>query len=209
MSDKEDTVDTSWSGQEAAWLAMAASGSIPNVEVRDINEDISEIGQHDLAMFELARDVVEDGASGGQLVGKHLLTKLQHVRGRVILGFSGWADDRRALFEIPIVVEFCRGLLFNCDSGLDSELDYRRAQRVLRILLNEDEMAFVDGKLVSPAALEAAGGCWLVSHCFPALIFVKTSDGPTGLMKDHALAFLIRNWLLGEGECPLQNHPIK
>ena len=151
-----------------------------------------------IIIYRLERDVVEQGHVAGAMCGITLAGIPEDAHGQLWLSFDGWADDPRELFDIPIVVEFCRGLLF---TSMDRP-QMAQANRILTVLCDEDALAYKDGVLVNRWALDAAGAIWLCGVAFTDEVYFRDPFSASGWSRRYDLAFQIREWLRGRAEAP-------
>lgn len=199
-----DELDTSRGAQESVGISLIEGGMIPGIHHLSIDgqEGVQALRQHcdegvDVLVARIPRDVAEEGISGGAVFAMMLRgTFPESVRGKVLLSFDGWADDKRELFQIEQVVDFCRGLLFlNLPSGPNGE----NASQILELLVDEDSRAFEDGALKSPVWLDSAGSVWLCGLCFPENVFFQERGK---WMRNYGRAFQVREWLIGRSGPP-------
>jgi hypothetical protein len=202
----DDTIREGKQAREDVLMSMMESGLLPGF-IHTSMESEDDVG----AMYELIvrekpplvgyrvpRDLVKHGAVGGLISAATILGMPEEARGKVMLAFDGWADDDRELFQIPIVVEFCRGMLLASEAK--PQLDH--SKKLLRMMLNEHEHAFVGGNMVHPQWLDAAGGIWLCGTAFPKDVYYRSRKGVNGWMRQYSTAVEIRTWLLGQGPPP-------
>jgi hypothetical protein len=165
----DDTIDTSRQGHEDTLMALIEAGMMEGM--RALNElDAAQTGEGTLIFYRMPRDVVTEGARAGQAVAEALVLLGQlGAEGRVILAFDGWADDPRELFQIPVVVEFCAGLLLGPDKGQRSTT---HARGVLDVLVDEIRLAERTGSMEFVSF--TAGRHWLVACAYPLACYMPT-----------------------------------
>lgn len=118
--------------------------------------------ESDIVVFEVAHKISTSGRSGGAALFQVMQDRLHLCHyGKLIFVFSGYANDRRELFQIPVVVDFLRGFLF----GTDTEPNLHQASIALEMMLNESEHGW---KL---HGFELTGRNWVVSHALPHIMF--------------------------------------
>jgi hypothetical protein len=204
----DDTVLAGKQAREDAMNAMIESGLLDSQfgkhmwmeseeDVERVYAQAAQCKDRDIIIYRLPRDV-STHKLGGWSAGLTLLGMPSQAKGRVWLSFDGFADDRRELFQIPKVVRFCRQLLFP-NSG-KPDLDH--AKRILETLFDEDAAAFVNGELVNPHILDAAGSLWLVGVAFHEEVYVRDPRAPTGWSRRYEVMFNIREWLCGRRNSP-------
>lgn len=145
----DDTVQTGAQAMEDALLARIEAGT--SWMVTGSHRDAHGV---EWVVQRVSRDAAEMGAAGGSALRHLWLTDLPaEAHGRVMLSFDGWADDPRALVEVPVVVDFLRGLV--ADPG--------SAWQVLQVLVDERTLA----EALPDDWWNAAGRLWLVAHVLP------------------------------------------
>lgn len=207
MGETDDIVLAGKQAREDALNAMVETGMLPDVrhialesqeKVDALYRQASTAGSNSLFIYRIPRDVVEGGELSGACCAMTVQGMPKAAHGQVLLSFDGWADDPRELFEIPCVVEWCRGFLFvSADKPWQDN-----AKHVLSVLFDEDSHAFRNGSLVSSEALNAPGGIWLCSAAFASDVYMKDRSSPSGWSRDYNLAFAIREWLAGRASPP-------
>lgn len=165
----DDTIDTSQQGHEDTLMALIEAGMMEGM--RALNElDAAQTDEGTLIFYRMPRDVVTEGARAGQAVAEALVLLGQlGAEGRVILAFDGWADDPRELFQIPVVVDFCKGLLLGPDVGQRSTT---HARGVLDVLVDEVKLAERTGSMEFVSF--TAGRLWLVACTYPLACYMLT-----------------------------------
>lgn len=202
----DDTVREGKQAREDALAAMLESNLIPghiHIGMEDeagVEAMYREVVEKDpgLVVYRVPKHLSRRGRTGGLLSAAIILGMPPNAHGKVMFSFDGYAGDRRELFEIPKVVDFCRGFLL-ADTR---QPRIEHSKRVLSIMLNEDIHAFKDGELVSRRWLDAAGGLWACGCAFPAEVYRRSASSPSGWKRDYTLAFEIHQWLMGEGPPP-------
>lgn len=204
LSQGTDELDTSSGAQESVALSLIEGGMFPGVSHISIDgkDGVQKFHQHcdegvDVLVARVPREEAEKGLDGGAVFAMLLRgTFPASVRGKVLLSFDGWADDKRELFQIEEVVDFCRGLLFlNLPSGPNGE----NARQILDLLVDEDSRAFEEGELKRPVWLDSAGSVWLCGVCFPEHVFFQERGK---WMRNYGRAFQVREWLIGRSGPP-------
>lgn len=206
MNTTDDTVREGKQAREDVLTTMLEAGLLPGtlhagLEVEsDIDAMYELIVKEDppLVVYRVSHHLVGHGAIGGLLSAATILGMPKQAQGKVILSFDGWADDERELFQIPIVVEFCRALLL----GSATNPDLAHSKKILKLMLNEHEHAFVAGNMVYPQWLEASGGIWLCSTAFKDEVFYRRRAAKNGWMREYSKSVAIWNWLQGVGPPP-------
>lgn len=180
MHNNDDTIGTSSKAREQALIAMLEGNMLPGIEFLGGTAALDEaVAENTLVFYRVSRGAAETGRRGGASAALDLMGRASTVRGAVLLTFDGWADDSRELFQIPIIRDFCFGLLFGISAN--PVVGRAHAKQVLPILLDEADRAFNDGRLVNDTFLQASGALWLVAHVFPQRVF-SWQDGE--LMRD-------------------------
>jgi len=201
---KDDTVRQGKQAREDTLLAMLEAGLLEGQEhyglenQADIEAMYSLMAEKkaDLYIYKVPRDIAERGRVAGIVAAATISGIPEAARGKVIITFDGWADDPRELMDIPIVREFCEGLVF-----LDpDEPSWDNAKRVIRVLMNEAEGAIVGGVLVDPYRLNQPGGIWLVSLLYSNLVYIPSPTAPAGYLRDIGKAIALREWIVN-GPC--------
>ena len=212
MGTTDDIVSKSKQAREDAMNIMIESNLMPGwkdtpVYRLEAEEDVEAFyrscvddggDRNRIIIYRLERAVVEQGHVAGAMCGITLAGIPKEAHGQIWLSFDGWADDPRELFNIPIVVEFCRGLLF---TSMDRpQMD--QAKRILTVMYDEDATAYQNGVLVNRNILDAAGAIWLCSIAFKDEVYHRDPFSPSGWSRHYDLAFAIREWLMGRAEPP-------
>lgn len=197
----DDTVREGKQAREDVWAAMLEAGLLPGhvhigmeseADVESMYRRIADENP-DLVVYRVPRYLSKLGRVGGVISATTILGMPEVAKGKVALTFDGYASDRRELFEIPKVVEFCRGLLMVSEKQPQQD----HAAKVLSMMFDEDAHAFKDGELVERRWLDTAGGLWLCGVAFPEEVYHKDTRSTSGWMRDYGLAFDIRQWLMG------------
>lgn len=204
-----DTINQSKRAREETLSAMLEAGLLPGIHHMGMEsmEDVEAMyalcdsTEALLVVYRLPREVVEQGRLAGAICAATIAGMPKNAQGRVMLSFDGYASDPRELFEVPEVVDFCRGLLFISPDRPPQE----NAPRVLSTLVDEDKWAFKEGELVDRRALDMAGSLWLCGAAFPGEVYERNPKSPSGWVRDYGMAFHIRAWLMGDGPPPTQN----
>jgi hypothetical protein len=207
MKSTDDTVQEGKQAREDVLTTMLEAGMLPGSlhAGMESEEDVTAMYElvarenPSLVVYRVSRTLVEHGDIGGLVSAATILGLPEEARGKVLLSFDGWADDERELFQIPIVVDFCQAMLLS--SAAKPQLDH--SKKILGIMLNEHEKAFVAGNMVYPQWLEAAGGIWLCSTAFKDAVYYRRRAAKNGWMREYSKAVAIWNWLQGVGPPPL------
>lgn len=118
----------------------------------------------DLIVQRVSRDAAEMGRAGGAGLRCLMMQELpEECYGSVLLAFDGWADDVRPLCQIPIVVEFIRGLLG----------DPHEWASVLQMFVDERRLI----PFIPDEWYDAAGSLWLLAHTTSGYPYWSTHDG--------------------------------
>lgn len=142
----DDTVRTDGQSREEALFALIETDS----RSRTIGS-LSDARSGDLIVQRITRGAVEMGEDGGRAMRLMLLQELHgECYGSVMLAFDGWADDPRPLCQIPIVIEFLRGLLGPVDEW----------GSILQMFV--DERAFAP--YIPTDWYDVAGRLWVLAH---------------------------------------------
>lgn len=196
----DDTILNDAQSHEDALLAQIEAGLYPGVlalgdgsTCEEVDVALAAVESGVPIFYRVSRKFAEQGVTGGAKCGDALLELPAAASGNVILAFDGYAADPRPLFQVREVVDYCRGMLLGASLR---KPDMARAGKVLRVLFDEDPVAFRNGTLINPIALEAAGQLWLVGHAFPGECFMAHPESPTGLARDYEMNFRLREWLL-------------
>jgi hypothetical protein len=207
LGDTDDIVEQSKQARENVLTTMLEANLLPGTphlsleapdDVEAMYRQVAEQGENTLVVYRVPRAVAEQGWQAGAVCAATVAGLPEAAHGRVWLSFDGWADDRRELFEIPCVVEWCRGFLFvSVDKPWQDN-----AKRIVSMLFDEDTAAFDNGKLVDRDALNAPGSIWLCSAAFASDVYMKDPNSPSGWSRDYSLAFSIREWLAGRASPP-------
>ncbi len=120
--------------------------------------------ESDIVVFEVAHIISKGGKSGGAALFEVMQERLHLCHyGKLIFVFSGYAADRRELFQIPVVVDFLRGFLF----GAQSDPNLHQASMALEMMLNESDHGWkIHG-------FELTGRNWTISHALPHVMFFE------------------------------------
>lgn len=206
IDDNDDTLITGKQASEDAAMAQVEAGLVPGlINVSIGNEAEFQAAQQTLVntekalvFFRIPRSIAEDGEMGGRALSSYIVRLPESVHGSVILSFDGWADDPRELFEIPIVVEFCQGLIMG--EALTVEEVAPHARKLFTVLMDEVAHAFdAEGNLVAPTWMEYSGQIWLLNTSDPIHSYTRINGR---IMRDVAFAMYLRDHLIGEQESP-------
>lgn len=210
MTNDDDTIATDAQSREDVLLAMLDAGAFDSLGLsRGTVEDVSRFDSP-LVVARVARDCFEAGldevvASAIVLRGRFLEDLPESGRGRVVLAFDGWAGDPRPLFEVPEVVVFCRALLFGEDVFRVQERDEcARVAAPLLACMFDERLAWIEeppDPFVAPGApeiLDAAGSLWLSAHAFASDVYSRSSESPTGFVRDLLANLAIDDALRGK-----------
>lgn len=187
----DDTLRTGRQANEDTWMAQIESGLVDGMSFtraeteEDMQALIRQAQEASIMMLRIPRATAERGCAGGfeqALFLAHMAT--QGVQNKVALAFDGWADDPRELWEIPVVVDFCRGML-----GPAASDQYKA---VIITLVDEADLAIKGDRIVDPSAFQLAGSLWLVGIAYPEGIFSRDPRSPTGRYRDIAGAITLR-----------------
>jgi len=187
----DDTFRTGKQAQEDTWMAQLEAGLLENMSFtratsdEDVETIVHQAEDACIMLFRIHRETAEEGMIGGLNQGMflvHLATK--GVVNKVALAFDGWADDPRELWEIPVVTEFCRGLLGEAGS------DYHKA--ICTVLVDEASLAIKGDRIVDPTAFQIAGSLWLVGIAYPDGILRRDATSSTGQLRDIGRAIELR-----------------
>ena len=182
----DDTVSDDVADREQVLLEMIKSGMFAGISAGS-REDIK---PNQLVLYSVERAVVESGYIGGAAFQDALLSLPEGSKGRVVLMFEGWMSDPRELFEVPEVVDFCRGMFF----GIDPKgPDPATVRDVLSRLFDERQLAWPGfdwnsgaepGPPSEPHWLTGAGLLFMVGMCFPTLVWFRDTSSPSGWSRD-------------------------
>jgi hypothetical protein len=196
-----DEIDKGLQAREDVLNALIQSNAIPNVDHLAVEgmEEIKALWRRaaettDIFVFQIEREVVEKGAPFAAGTAWILTNMPPSAHGRVMLAFQGWAEDPRELFEIPVVVDYCRVLLLG---SLDKP-SLKHAQALLRVLVDEMKIA----ESVGARGHDIAGQHWLTAVAFHEEIMSRSLKSATGIFRNVNKALKIRRWLLGQGPAP-------
>ena len=206
MGETDDIVRDSKQAREDVLTTMLEAGLLPHTKHLSLEDENDIEGlyrtitkyENPIVVYRIPRNVTEDGWMGGACCAATIAGMPENAHGKVTLSFDGWANDPRELFEIPCVVDWCRGFLFVSEDKPWHE----NAQRVLSIMYDEHAVAFVDGVLVDESLLGITGGMWLISAAFATDVYFRDLRSPSGWSRDYDMAFSIREWLAGRAKPP-------
>jgi len=187
----DDTLRTGKQANEDTWMAQIEAGlmdgmSFTHAETEQDMEDlVQQAKESSIMMLRIPRATAERGNEAGfeqALCLAHLVGA--GVRNKVALAFDGWADDLRELWEIPVVVDFCRGMLGPAGSD--------QYKAVIIALIDEADLAIEGDRIVDPSAFQLAGSLWLVGTSYPEGIHRRDVSSSTGQYRDLAKALTLR-----------------
>lgn len=180
-------------------MAMLESGAVPgtiHIEMNTLDDvermytTVQEAG--DLLFYRITREAAEAGEAGGRVASIILVGMPPRAHGKVILAFDGWADDPREVFQIPVLVDFCRGLVLGPPGP--EEIDPEHIRKLLTVLLDEADRAFdAQGNMVEPRWLDCAGQLWLLGATDPENTYVRENGK---WMRNLAYTMYMREQLL-------------
>jgi hypothetical protein len=185
MRDTDDTIQTGGQAHEDTMLASVEAGLMPGSEAvqLDTPDDVVDLRlqlaneEVSLVMYRVPRDQALMGYAAGQNTGYVLGSFADVALNKVSLAFDGWADDPRELWEVPEVVDFCRGLVGEPGSHL--------CRCVIAVLFDEVGAAVnSSGELVHPDAFQMAGSLWLAGVVCPGGVHVRNPQSPSGWDRD-------------------------
>lgn len=198
----DDTLRTGRQAEEDTFNALLEGGQFGPAYGLESQDDVDRLYTEvtkvspDLIFYKIPFEVSQRGEISGRACALVFQDMPEASHGKVILMFDGYADDPRELFQIPIVVEFCRGLLMG-EHGTQQAVNTSYLWKLFSVLYNEKEAAFDEGmNLVDPLALKPAGQFWLIAHCFPDQCFLRRGGQ---WMQDWSLMLRLRTRLLMEG----------
>jgi hypothetical protein len=197
MGASDDTLREGRQAAEDALMALIEHGALPGVEwqgdVDAVAGALMETDQRALVVYRIPRDVAEHGHAAGVAIADQLLRLPPPANGSVVLSFDGWAEDPRALAEIPCAVALCCGLLGISDVGDGGRVlptvNTERCTSVMRVLFDEASL--------DPIAWDAPGVLWVVGHAFAPFVFERTRSG---WGRDGELNLALAYWL--QAGCP-------
>ena len=181
----DDTLRTGRQAQVDTFLAQVSAGMVEGMEhyapeteaeLRALYERAADLDERALLFFNVARDNSERGALGGAAAAVILLGLPENVHGRIVLVFDGWNEDPREVFQIPEIVDFCRGLLM----GFSKE-GHEHAQRILSCLFPEHVHGIREDGSLDVQMFSLGGVLFLLACCYPDVCFTPS---PTGFSRD-------------------------
>lgn len=198
----DDTVRTGRQAEEDTFTALLETGRFgPAFGLEgqaDIDRMYTEVADKtpDLIFYKIPFEVSQRGEIAGRACALVFQDMPEASHGKVILMFDGYADDLRELFQIPVVVAFCRGLLMGAE-GTHDAVDTSYVRKLFNVLYNEAERAFdAEMNLVDPLALKPTGQFWLISMCFVEQCYFREGGK---WMQDWTLMLKLRDVLLAGG----------
>jgi len=187
----DDTLRTGRQADEDTSMAMIEAGLMDGMSFtkaeseEDMQALIEQARTSSLMLLRIPRETAERGQAGGfeqAMCLAHMAAA--NVQNKVALSFDGWADDPRELWEIPVVVDFCRGMLGPAGS------DQYKAVNVA--LIDEADMAIEGDRIVDPSAFQLGGSLWLVGVAYPEGIFKRDAGSSTGQYRNLARNITLR-----------------
>jgi hypothetical protein len=166
----DDTIRTGKQAEEDLLMALIEQGAVPMLTLtpETIKTGLPVMAGESLGFLRIRKDMAEGGCMAGAEIATLIKRLPPNAWGKVALTFDGWADDPRELFEVPEVIDFCRGLLL----GPPPVPDLVNAREVLAILVDDAPWFLgLKGEEMTPA-----GGIWLISAAFPDQCYAW-SDG--------------------------------
>lgn len=152
---------------EAGLLGFPHHGLDTEADLTRFHEHLKGMGDA-IVIFRVPYDVGRMGASAGAAAGRYIIGA-SPANVSMMFAFDGYADDPRELFQVPEVVEFCRGVLLGPDLNAPDPSFAKVA--VPRLI---DEMSF-PAKDMDPYTL--TGRHWLVSIAFHKEVFFRDGRG--------------------------------
>ena len=192
MKQTDDTIRTGKQAHEDVLVAMSEAGAIPGIKPGPLTS----LRPGDIAVVRVPKHTALGGGVAGARFAIYLLQDTPpDALGRTLVAFDGWADDPRELCEIPMVVEFCQGLLFGAEET--PNLDW--ARNVLSLLLDERVLGLLgpDGEVADQSVLQAPGALWLVAHAHASRVFTLGKGGC--IMRDLGLNLALLDGFTGSG----------
>lgn len=194
----DDTIRSGKQAREDTFTAMLESGALrgfhhrPIASAADLDvfyEEMRKLPAKTLYVYRVSREMVAHGRLAGATSAMVISDMPENVRGWVMFAFDGWADDPRELFQVPEVIEFCRGLLFGLDPNAPN---VRLAQGVTPYLVDEWALAHTAGS----AAFDLTGRLWVVGTANPEQVYRRSRQSASGWSRDVGVAAHILNVIL-------------
>lgn len=185
MKDDADTVLTDRQAHEDTMMAQVEAGLVAGNEAMNLEtlQDIEVLrgqlmnDEVSIVLYRVPKDQAKGGLATGLATGCLLGGLADVALNKVALAFDGWANDPRELWEVPEVLDFCRGLV-----GEPGSLQCRA---VLAVLVDEAGMAIdSEGNLVHPDAFQLAGSLWVSGMAFSEEVHVRNPSSPSGWDRD-------------------------
>lgn len=194
----DDTVRTGRQAEEDVFTARMDDGQFGQAfgleGQADVDRLYEKIGTEgaDLVFYRVPYEVSQRGELGGRSTALVFQDMPAEAHGKVMLMFDGYADDPRELFEIPVVVEFVRGILMG-EFGTPEQVDPAYVRKLFQVLYDEwAAAADEDGNLVDPERLKPCGSCWVVAMSFHEHVYFR--EGRKWL-QDWSLTLKLREHL--------------